>query len=88
MAVKWGKSSFQVSPKQEAMVLELQYMNWKENIIFGQECYMKKKMRDSVTFYNFVNMTDLLLIWSAFLIILEVCLIVFLLACKQKGTGE
>lgn len=49
---------------------------------------MKKKMRDSVTFYNFVNMTDLLLIWSAFLIILEVCLIVFLLACKQKGTGE
>ena len=46
------------------------------------------KNRDSVTLYNFVNMTDLLLVWSAYSIILEAWLIVFLLACKQKGTGE
>ena len=43
---------------------------------------LHEKKRDSVTFYNFVNMTDLLLVWSVLSIILEACLIVFLLACK------
>lgn len=33
-----------------------------------------KKKRYSVTVYNFVNTTDLLLVWSAFSIILEACL--------------